>query len=620
MCGFAIFHSGVNGQLPSEEALYRASDALKNRGPDEASLTRLSDSALVHRRLSIVGGASGRQPLTNGRGTLSVLFNGEIYNHLAIREELSSLGYVFSTSTDGEVLVHGFEQWGPDLFRRLDGIFSVAFINHTNKEVTLVRDRHGVKPLYYFAKKSGISAGSTVGAVKEMSTLKRKDVSPSTLDQYLRLGFNLPGTTFHPDVFEVMPGSYVTWSTHKPEVSSFTYWDVKSAMEMDCDEITKSNGRELLIKAITSQSYDNSGIFLSSGIDSAIISTVLSRNNSQLRHYTASFPNTNNNEWERVLELYASKNMDMQEVQLDEKLAIDIDYQMTAFEMPFADNAAIPTMRLAEAASNNHKVVFSGDGADELFLGYRNHKMLFLEHKLKKIIPEFAHSTFGLIVKKYPNSKSLPSFLRAFSTLNTFNRTWAESYTDAISIIDRENLNSAYKKTWLKAINPVECQIMGSMSHASDLHPMKQVQAMDWLFYLPGSVLTKVDRSTMAFGVEARVPFLSNGIVDKVIQLPYSENLSLLQGKSSLRSWCSDFMQENRRAKVPFVNPLFTWLTHQPLSFFRKNVLHDAILDQPWFEKKTLEKFIVELQRGDHRFANFIWATMVLSSYIQSNK
>lgn len=618
MCGLAFLHALKPSGLANDAQCNDAAKAIKNRGPDALSIERHSNTILIHSRLSIVGGNSGSQPLWNEDRDLAVLFNGEIYNFEQLKGELEKLGYVFKTETDGEVLLHGFKQWGSKLFIQLDGIFSCVFFDVKKNKTTLLRDRHGVKPLYFHVGNDRILAGSTLSAVEALGGLHKGGILPDALDQYLRLGFNFNSLTLNKDIHQLQPGTLLTWSptTGKAEIQA--YWEAAEVMKVKATSPSPTDGTQLIKEAIFSQCETDLpvGCFLSSGIDSSIISEVASSKLS-LNHYTASFTDTNADEWNDVVAYNQDRDITLERIILDKDEMLDVKTFEKAFDTPFGDNASIPTMKLAQAASVKNKIILSGDGADELFFGYRNHKMLLLEHRLKKWTPDTLHPFARHIAKAYPSSKFMPSWLKASSTLNTFNRYWAESYTDATSVITRETLNKLYSRKWISEVRKTESQIAQMIVEHRELCPMKQIQLMDWLVYMPGSVLTKVDRATMAFGVEARVPFLSNTLVDNVLPLPYENNLSFKGGKSLLRLWVRPLCRSVNRSKRAFINPLHHWLNQQDERFFKENILTDALLDQPWFNPDELISFIKKETSGQIANANFIWNLILLNSHIE---
>lgn len=618
MCGLAfLFEPTLNADSISDR-ISDTSSSLTTRGPDAGAVEILDDAVMIHHRLSIVGGESGAQPLWDEDRESAIVFNGEIYNYRALKSELMLLGVAFHTTSDTEVILNGFKLWGNNVFSKLDGMFACVIYNTADKKITMARDRHGIKPLYYHLNGQRLVCASTIAATKSLSGLKNLKPSPESLDQFLRLGFNFGYLTLHPEISQLEPGSILSWQLNSNAVKS-TYWTPDSEMNKSVKILDHQEGQVLIADAILSQKAHDltSGVFLSSGLDSTLINHHINPDDSA-PCFTASFGDQPGDEWQTINENQESHAMHHRVICQPEQL-INAELAVQCFDVPFADNAALPTWLLAEKARTLTKVVFSGDGADELFFGYRNHRLLLLEHKLKTLIPEQCHGMMRSIANRYPTSGKIPSWLRGASTLNTFNRSWSQSYTDAVSIIDRNTLDAMYHTEMKSQVFKTESQVEQILGKLSVTCPMKQIQALDWLIYLPGSVLTKVDRATMRHGVEARVPYLSNKLVDAVLPISYQHNVSLKQGKTLLRNWVPNSMEGANRKKIAFINPLHIWLSHQDERFFKNNLLHEALLDQCWFNADHLSCLVKDFTSGARQHANFIWALMLLKTYAEQN-
>ena len=488
MCGFAFLRYGkaVPGNIASRIA--KAKAELSRRGPDSQNINSLPGATLLHHRLSIVGGDSGVQPIWSGDKKCALLFNGEIYNYKDIRQKIYRSGIEISAKcSDSEVLLHAYLLWGEEIFNTLDGMFACVFYHPEEDRIVIACDRYGIKPLYYSEYEGEIAFASTLGANVAIAGLPNKKPSRIAVDQLLRVGFNFGGITFHPDVNQLQPGRYRVYEKGSL-VTDTAFWTVDYAMNALYTNNDNQGCETLLQHALSSQWCEEqpSGIFLSSGMDSSLINVGYRQKN--IQRYTASFQGDEDDEWVRL----SSSGILTERVLCNEKNLLNTKLILQLYDSPFSDNAALPTYLLAKRAKSNVKVVYSGDGADELFMGYRNHRLLRLENFIHKSVP-------GLLkpaTVKFSKS-GIASTLKMRSTLETLQRTWAQSYTCAISHLSREQLDSLYLPCHDISVTS-DSMIEDYENSLTVQCPMKRAQALDWLVYLPGSVLTKVDRATMA--------------------------------------------------------------------------------------------------------------------------
>jgi asparagine synthase (glutamine-hydrolysing) len=271
---------------------------------------------------------------------------------------------------------------------------------------------------------------------------------------------------------------------------------------------------------------------------------------------------------------------------------------------PFADSAALPTYYISKLARKDVKVLLSGDGADELFFGYRNHKSMLFESRLRKSLPDsFTQKVLPWIAEKYPNNPSIPRVFRAQSTLRSLSKTLSYSYCQAMSITSRKILESLYSDSFKSELQGFRTEddfaIVASKIEHED--PMKVIQHIDFNTYLPGSVLTKTDRATMMCGVEARLPFLSNDLVDRVLPIDTNHNLGWKKDKAMLRQWSTSILSKkiSFRDKRSFTSPFDKWFRALPLVELHSIILTDSLLDRNIFKKESLIKLMSDHYRGN---------------------
>lgn len=588
------------------------SEKLVHRGPDAEGEIHLDYVSMAHRRLSIVDVKNGHQPMVDPILGLHLVFNGEIYNHKELAVELIAKGHHFSTQSDTEVVLKGFAQWGTSLFEKLDGMFAIVIWDANKGALTAARDRYGIKPLY----KSILPDGCIVYAseLKAISSIKgHSSFNAQSVENYLTLGFFVEEKTFIDDVNQLPIGTYETHRVGDESSSSFRFWSTADSIGNEKNKnISDEDGLEMLHKAVYSQSMADSGVdvgcFLSGGLDSSVISTILAKQSKGSVHsYTAGF-NAKEFDESPVAESLANSLGNMHTTRrMGKESLFDLSRLNDIYSGPFADSAALPTFYISKLASEDVKVLLSGDGADELFFGYRNHKSMLFESKLRGCMPRFfEQNVLPWLASAYPNSPSMPRFIRAKSTLEALSKSLSHAYCQAMSITSRKVLESLYTENFKSSLQGFRTEDdfsnVASMVESDD--PMKIIQHIDFNTYLPGSLLTKTDRATMMNGVEARLPFLSNQLVDAVLPLKSSENLSFRKDKALLRRWASPILDKNvsSREKKSFTTPFDLWFRALPLEQLCSIIMRESLFDCDIIQKGALRKLVEEHHygRADH--------------------
>lgn len=614
MCGLAFSLGELSLELKNSKARRTSIiNELKARGPDSTNELFSDLAYLLHTRLMIVGSETATQPLQDKEKTVSILFNGEIYNHKELRRANESAGAKFLTDTDGEVILHGYKQLGLKVINKLDGMFAGVIYDHKKRKAILFRDRLGIKPLYYALHKNSIFAGSTEKAVSIGIDQAWGDLNLAGLDQYLAYGFNFFETTLLNDIKQLQPGHCLEFDEETRKVRLIAYWQAQDAMNVASKPISAKDGVNMLTRSINAQSDTNLSLacMLSSGLDSNIISHLL-RKEKCTSHYTASFDDPVYDEWNEVLSLQLP---DHTRVAMGSEDLLNVNTIKKAFSTPFGDNAAIPTMLVSQEIAKRHRIAYSGDGADELFFGYRNHRMLSIESKLLRFTPNSLKPLIIKAVHNLPTEGFAAKLVKGRSTLHTFCRSWGESYLEALSLIERKTLNSLYTEQFKTLGAETLSSTTNLLKETPHLSPMKQIQLLDLNIYLPGDILKKTDRASMAFGVEARVPYLSNEIVDYALSSNERCNLSAQKGKLELRRWAKESGLNHNPKKKAFVNPIQTWLKKEPPLCVKRAVLSNILVKRGIFCSKSLNIFIErEIEEG-FPHAVFVWNLIMLNAY-----
>lgn len=620
MCGIVGAFT-VDSTRPSlSSQISRMREAIKHRGPDDSGEYHLPGISLGHQRLSIVDVEFGKQPWV--RGHLVVVFNGEIYNHDALRAELQGKGVQFRSRCDTEVLAAAYEVWGDNAFARFDGMFACAIFDEDRGEITLARDRFGVKPMYVADSIRGACVfASEIQGIQAFSPDSNMDWSAHALENYLSLGYVLEPNTFHQGVRQLAPGTIERYRVGTMNKTVTQFFCLESAMQ-NGKEITQEHGEQLLFDAVHRQRQADVsvGTFLSGGLDSGLITAILSHQvpPESINSYSAGFDQAGFDEVPIAAELASQLGVVHNPHYFNADLLQQADTVVDVYGAPFADNAAIPTYHLSSIAAKKTKVLLSGDGADELFFGYRNHRSLFVETAIKGMLPSWVKNpVLGWLAHYCPNHPGIPRFLRAKSTLRALSMGLAEGYCAAMSATDRSLLESLYHPEFKKDLAGyrTENRFMDIASEVSFDDPMKTMQYLDFKTYLPGSVLQKVDRATMKAGVEARVPFLDNALSNAALSQKSEFNLGVGSHKTQLRRWSSPWLSEVSRSRVKksFTSPLDKWFRDLHYTKFCRVIMSEALMDSRIFNTDALQLLMDKHYRGEANHGTTLWAITVLS-------
>ncbi|APE00277.1 asparagine synthase (glutamine-hydrolyzing) (plasmid) [Alteromonas mediterranea] len=626
MCGFAVAASLFDAAPPEPERVRRMQAAIAHRGPDDQGFMTFGNVIMAHQRLSIIDLSSPAQPAITNDDRFAMVYNGEIYNYVALRKELQINGVTFSTQCDTEVLLKGFACFGHDFFSRLDGMFSAVILDRKYDRITIVRDRTGIKPLYFSMTNKVALFASELSSIQAFEPSQFKELNPEAIDNYMMLGYVVEPKTHIINIEQLPAGHYGVLDLKEGGYHIHEYWSLKETMHAPHQTLSINEGQNILSESIRSQLVADVpiGTFLSGGLDSSIVTKIASQQLSEpdkIHCYSAGFSVTDYDEVPLALEIAESIGANHSSVYFDESLLSQVGDIRRIYSAPFADNAALPTYLLSQKASRNVKVLLSGDGADELFYGYRNHRLMLVEESIKSKVPNPVRKhVFNWLSKGYPNSPRLPRFLRAKSTLASLSMSLSESYCCAMSSSSRMLLSEIYSPQFKAKLNAFTTEsefarIGGELEHHD---PMKVMQYLDFKTYLPGSVLTKVDRATMHAGVEARVPFLSNAVLDSVLPQPSGENLGWGKQKAQLRSWANNLLpnQVSTREKKSFTSPLDMWFRTLQYPAFHRMIMTDELLASEIFDIRKIDAMMRDHHRGKANYGTTLWALAVLAQSI----
>lgn len=628
MCGIVgIFD--LNGQRPLNDALLtRMNQTQFHRGPDEGGIHVEAGVGLGHRRLSIIDLSSGHQPLYNEDSSVVIVFNGEIYNFQSLATELAALGHVFRTHSDTEVIVHAWEQWGADCVSRLRGMFAFAIWDRTRKTLFIARDRLGIKPLYYACTADGhLIFGSELKALFAYPGLDRS-INPLAVEDYFAYGYVPEPRTIFAGASKLPPGHTLQVMQGEGVLDISEYWDVPFKLRAPQD--VAATAEELISElrdAVSCHMVSEVplGAFLSGGVDSSAVVAMMAESSGQPVNTCAiSFGDPKFNE-----EIYAAQvaqhchtNHQVERVDTDDFDLIDSLVQL--YDEPFADSSAIPTYRVCQLARKRVTVALSGDGGDENFAGYRRYRDHLQEERLRRILPEGVRSPlFGMLGRLYPKILWAPRIFRAKSTFEALARDAVAGYFHTVSVMPdalRQRLYSPVFKAQLQGYNAIEV-MRRHVGRAPTDHPLSLVQYIDMKTYLPGDILTKVDRASMAHALEVRVPLLDHHFVEWASGLPPDNKLREQEGKFILKRAFESYLPHDilYRRKMGFAVPLATWF-RGPL----RERVHSALFSPHmeacgYFDAKVLKELVDQHQSGQRDYSAALWSLLMFESFLRQS-
>ncbi|MEQ9606457.1 MAG: amidotransferase 1, exosortase A system-associated, partial [Kiloniellaceae bacterium] len=515
MCGLVgIFDT--TGRRPVDRNLLSAmNDSLAHRGPDGDDLHLEEGIGLGHRRLSIIDLAGGSQPMFNEDGTVAVIYNGEIYNFQELAQELRDRGHRFHSVCDTEVIVHAWEEWGADCVQRFRGMFAFALWDGNTETLFLARDRLGIKPLYYAALPDGrLIFGSEMKALLCDPVLER-EFDIQGIEEYFAFGYVPDPRTIYRSVHKLPPAHTLVWQRGKPQPAPQRYWEIyfqadNRMKEADaCVELRERMSEAVKIRLMADVPL---GAFLSGGVDSSsVVSMMAEHSSGPVNTCSIGFDVPDFDEAIYAEQVAKHLNTDHRSRQVAAD-SFDLIEDMSKFyDEPFADSSAMPTYQVCRLARESVTVALSGDGGDEAFAGYRRYRWHHYEEMVRGTLPgPLRQPVFSLLGRIYPKMDWAPRSFRAKTTFQALARESVEGYFHSVSILSdalRQRLYSPRMQRELQGYH-ARSVLEDTLKDAPVEHHLDRVQYADMKTYLPGDILTKVDRASMATSLEVRVPLL----------------------------------------------------------------------------------------------------------------
>jgi asparagine synthase (glutamine-hydrolysing) len=622
MCGIAgCFH--LDGSPVQAQVVQNMINQIAHRGPDAEGVYTDGSVGLGHRRLSILDLSElGRQPMTDNRGRVWITFNGEIYNFWDVRRELEAKGYTFRSTSDTEMILYAYREWGKACLQRFNGMFAFALWDAEQQELWLVRDRLGVKPLFYAHTGGSLLFGSEIKALLAHPGLVDRSIDYEALAYYLASNYvPIPYTLFR-DIRQVLPGHYLT-ITQDGHVEDVEYWALHyDEGQYEPDAYYRNRFNELLEDAVGSHLISDVpfGSFLSGGLDSSAIAYLMSRRlREPVKTFSIGFDEDSYSELPYARQVAERIGADHHEFIVKPGDAALIQQLVWHAEEPTADSSVIGVYRVAEMARQHVKMVHSGDGADEILAGYPTYSAYYY-HRLYHLLPTFVRRGISSGVSLLPVSDaklSLDMKLRRF-----INGARPDSGEDAHAlwrvIFDRQEREALVQPIADKpGIHADIVQLYRSWFGCADAqHPLNRLLYVDTRLYLPSDMLVKVDRMTMAHGLEARVPFLDYRLVEFMAQVPPHLKLNrFTNGKYLLKQSMRGHLPEAvlRRRKAGFNIPKAAWMKGDLKAFIADSLSPARIGRMGLFDSQVVQRLLADHFAGKAENSHPIWGLLVLS-------
>ncbi len=621
MCGISGIFDTRSPAPVDEQLLVAMNDTMVHRGPDGFGTHIEPGVGLGHRRLSIIDLEGGKQPMGSEDGSIIVTFNGEIYNFQALREELIAHGHRFRTNSDTEAIVHGYAQWGTECVQRFNGMFAFAVYDKKQQSLFIARDRIGIKPLYYSVVDDGrLLFGSELKVLLRHPSLERR-ISAVAVEDYFTFGYVPDPDTILEGVHKLAPGHTLLFKRGHALPEPRQYWDVpfeagpsrpQEAIEIELLERLEQAVKRRMIADVPL------GAFLSGGVDSsAVVALMSGLSDKPVSACSISFGDPEFNEVKYARQVAEYLGTDLAVRQVDEH---DFDLG-ELYDEPYADSSAMPTYRVCKLAREGVKVALSGDGGDENFVGYRRYRWHAYEEKVRRWLPQGIRGPlFGTLGRLYPKLDRAPKVLRAKSTLEALGRSTTQGYLHGVSIFPaplREKLLSARTRSDLQGYRSID-RFEALAAQAPTQDNLSLVQYLDFKTYLPGDILTKVDRASMAHGLEVRVPFLDHEFVEWVSGIDVNLKLKGREGKHVLKSALTRKLPRDilYREKMGFAVPLGSWMRGPLRERVEQSVCGERMTDSGFFEPAMLREIVDEHVAGRRDYTPVIWGLLMFDSFL----
>lgn len=613
MCGIAGWYRR-DGRPVAASTILAQCDVLMHRGPDDGGVVTDGDFGFGMRRLSILDIGGGHQPMESADGRFAIVFNGEIYNHLEVREQLIEMGAHFATHSDTETILASFAQWGNAAWARLEGMFAVAIWDRRERALTLARDPLGIKPLYFSRQAGGLAFASEMKALRSLPSL-RFDIDDRAVHDFFRFGHVRRPRSIYRQVTSLEPGHFLTLAANG-DVTTGCYWQPRfRTVESLSDDEWVEQMRSMLqsVTARHMQSDVPVAALLSGGIDSSAILAAMARSTDiPITAFTIGHPGNRIDESDTAGRI--ARHLGCEHVVAPLSMSESIDALpriLACFDEPFADMAAIPTWFASRLAAGSVKVILCGEGGDELFAGYKRHRNARVIEQLRPLLgsgsrlaaaaeslpltPSKRLNVLRQHARRFGEFARLPDGYQQFFAATEISGRALRREVYAADFWNEHEGEQSYAKL------EEEYFPLGSAPRSSSLD---EFLFADLTLNMPSAMLPRLDRASMAHSVEARVPFLSHRMVDWALTVPMTMKLRGSTGKYILRKAIEPWLPSDivQRPKQGFQIPMADWLRGRFGEFARDCWNSGGASDAGYLDRRAVDRLFDEHQAGvaDH--------------------
>ena len=594
MCGFVGY---INKEKDKKDNIKKMADLIAHRGPDSEGYYTDENIALGFRRLSIIDLNNGSQPIYNEDKSKVIIFNGEIYNFEPLRKDLIKKGHTFTTKTDTEVILHGYEEYGEKILDKLRGMFAFVIYDKNTKELFAARDFYGIKPLYYAKMGNTFIFGSEIKSFLIHPHFK-KELNYKMLEYYLTFQYSPGNETFFKNVYKLMPGHYLKYKNGKLEIKKYYEIKFKQDKSKTYDE-WKQGIKERLADSIKAHKISDVevGSFLSSGVDSSYIAACSDVD----KTFTVGFNNEKYSEINYAKDLSEKINtQNISKIITKEEYFKNLPNIIYYMDEPVADPSAIALYFVTQIASENVKVSLSGEGADEIFGGYNIYQEPLTDAWYYKI-PYPIRFAIGKVASIFPHKRGINFLIRRGLKLED------RFIGNAFIFNNKEVKKILRNKRKTKGFQDLTKLYYDKVAGKDDITKM---QYIDFNFWLVGDILTKADKMSMANSLEVRVPFLDRPLIDYATSLPIEYKVDKNTTKKIFRDIASEVLEDkvSTKKKLGFPVPIRVWLKEDETY---ESVRKVFMKDDKFFNQKAILKLLDDHKKGKADNSRKIWTIYV---------
>jgi len=615
MCGIAGYL--LFDQAACPETLRAMCNCIRHRGPDDEGFHLDGGCAIGMRRLSVIDLATGHQPLSNEDGSVWIVFNGEIYNYLELRRELTAAGHRFATQSDTETVVHLYEQEGVNGLCKLRGMFALAIWDAHNRKLLLARDRFGEKPLYYAALPHGLFFASELSALRVAGV--PQDVDREALRLYFQFSYIPDPYSIFRTVRKLPAASWIQYD-ESGRATQGRYWTLSRPAEHPVAGMTETEARVRLRRAfdeaVSAQMAADVplGAFLSGGIDSSSVVAAMALQSSRpVKTFSIGFEEAAYNELDYARQVAEKYRTEHHEILVKSDSVALVTRLVKHFGEPFADSSAIPTYVVSEFAARHVKVVLSGDGGDELFGGYTSFQAVE-RFRFMDRVPQPVRRALATVAGGLPYSAYGKNFLRMISRPTALERYFENNYSPYFL---RSRL---LQPEWITpADGAYLTRVFGDSMLPDGADILTQAMYFETAANLTGNMLVKVDRMSMANSLEVRCPFLDSRLATLAASIPHSWKIRGRQGKRIFLEAVGDRLPPKllARRKMGFGLPLATWLRGSLRSLLWESLTSGRFLDRGFVDEGILRQLLEEHQAQRRDNTGTLWALLMLDMWFR---